>query len=178
MSLQSWQETIYTMIGNGPTLTAAAEALMVPDFSIPASYMYPGRVLRATLFGKASNAVTTPGTVTLRCRWGGLAGTVLAASAALTQNVAVQTDKSWWLTFYIQCLTVGSTGTFITFGTAHRGNQAAAAVADMTPDLIPANTPAAVTVDTTTAKLLSFTAQPSLATASWTCMQYVLEAMN
>ena len=66
MSMQSWEETIYTMLADGPTLTAAAEALLVPDVSIPAAYMYPGRILRATLFGKASNVITTPGTLTLR----------------------------------------------------------------------------------------------------------------
>lgn len=178
MSMQSWEETIYAMVADGPTLTAAAEALLVPDVNIPAAYMYPGRILKATLFGKASNAVTTPGTLTLRTRWGGLAGVVLAASAALTQNVIVQTNKSWWWEMYLVCRTVGATGTFLTYGTAHRGNCAAAVVADMTPDLVPDSGLAAVTVDTTIAKLLSFTAQPSLSTASITAMGYKLEAMN
>lgn len=178
MSMQSWQELIYVMLGDGPTLTAASEALLVPDVSIPANYLYPGRLLRATIGGKASNAVTTPGTLTLRARWGGLAGVVLGASAALTQNVIVQTDKSWWLEFLMVCRTVGTTGSMLTVGTAHRGNCAAAVVADITPDLIPANSNAAVSIDTTIAKLLSFTAQPSLATAAITAQFYSLEALN
>lgn len=169
-----WDELIYEQVGNGPTLTAAAEALLVLDVSIPPAYMVAKRILSARLFGKASNAVTTPGTLTIRCRWGGLAGVVLMASAALTQNVIVQTDKTWWMEFDIQCQTEGLTGTFLTAGRMHRGNQAAAAVADITPDLLPPASLAPVTVDTTILKLLSITAQPSLSTASITCMGYQL----
>ena len=175
MSMQSWVETIYSQ-GAGPTLTAAAEALLVTDVTIPAGYMYPGRILHAVITGKASNAVTTPGTLTLRARWGGLAGTVLAASDALTQNVAAQTDKTWLVNFYIMCLTTGTTGTFLTWGSALRGNAQVASVA--APDLIPSASNTGVTVDTTVAKLLSFTAQPSLGTASITAQAYFLKAMT
>jgi hypothetical protein len=174
MSNAIWDELLYEQVGNGPTLTAAAEALLVADISIPPMYMVARRILGIRLFGKASNAVTTPGTLTLRVRWGGLAGVILMQSAALTQNVIVQTDKTWVADLDIQCLTEGATGTFLTCGKMSRGNQAAAAVADMTPDLLPPASLAPVTVDTTITKLLSITAQPSLATASITCMGYQL----
>lgn len=169
-----WDELIYEQVGSGPTLTAAAEALLVSDVSIPPAYMVAKRILCVRIFGKASNAVTTPGTLTLRIRWGGLAGVVLVASNAMTQNVIVQTDKTWFAEADIQCLTEGATGTFLTCGRIVRGNQAAAAVADMVPDMWPAASLAPVTVDTTILKLLSITAQPSLATASITCMGYQL----
>jgi hypothetical protein len=178
MGLTAWREPLFVAIADGPVLTAAAEALLVTDVTIKAGYMYPGRILKATMYGRASNAVTTPGTLTLRARWGGLAGTVLGASAALTQNIIVQTNISWWWEMYIVCRTQGTAGSFMTHGTAHRGNQAAAVAADETPDLIPPNTLAAVTVDTTIDKVLSFTAQPSLGTASITCHSYILEALN
>lgn len=174
MSQALWDELIYEQMGSGPTLTAAAEALMVADVNIPPAYMVAKRILCVRLWGKASNAVTTPGTLTLRIRWGGLAGTVLVASNAMTQNVIVQTDKTWFAEADIQCLSEGTTGTFLTVGRITRGNQAAAAVADMTPDMWPAASLAPVTVDTTTLKLLSITAQPSLTTASLTCMGYQL----
>lgn len=169
-----WDELIYEQVGSGPTLVAAAEALLVSDVSIPPAYMVAKRIICARLFGKASNVVTTPGTLTLRVRWGGLAGVVLAASAAMTQNVIVQTDKTWFAEIDIQCLTEGLTGTFLSCGRIVRGNQAAAAVADMTPDMWPPASLAPVVVDTTILKLLSITAQPSLATASITCMGYQL----
>lgn len=177
MSMQSWVETIFSQ-GAGSALTAASEALLVTDVSIPAGYMYPGRTLHLQLTGKASNVVTTPGTLTVRLRWGGLAGTVLVASAAMTQNVAAQTDKTWTLDAYVRCLTDGATGTFLSWGVMHRGNCAVAAASDLVPDMLPASSNAAVTVDTTAAKLLSVTAQPSLGTASITCLGYVLRALN
>jgi len=180
MSMQSWEEVINVQLAAGSALTAAAEALLVSDVSIPANYMYPGRVLRATLSGIASNAVTTPGTLTLRARWGGVAGTALADSGALTQNVAAQTDRVWLWQIWIVCVTSGATGTFRTFGQICRGNCAIAAVADIAenPTLFPRGTNALVTVDTTIAKLLSFTAQPSLTTASITAQSYLLEAQS
>lgn len=178
MSAGIWDELIYEQMGNGPTLTAAAEALLVQDVNIPMNYMVARRVLGVVMWGKASNAVTTPGTITFRIRWGGIGGVVLVASAALTQNIIVQTDKTWWLWAEIQCQTEGATGTFLTAGTMERGNQAAAVVADMTPDMLPAASLAPVTVDTTIAKLLSITAQPSLATASITCMGYQFFSRN
>ena len=179
MSAGIWDELIYEQMGNGPTLTAAAEALLVQDVSIPPNYMVARRVLGVRAWGKASNAVTTPGTLTIRIRWGGVAGTVLVASAALTQNVIVQTDKTWFLMAEIQCITEGTAGSFLTAGSMQRGNQAAAVVADITPDLLPAASLAAVgSIDTTVIKLLSITAQPSLTTASITCMGYQLFSRN
>ena len=90
----------------------------------------------------------------------------------------VQTNKTWMLQFLILCRAVGAgtVGSLFCIGHGARGNQAAAAVADMVPDLYPAATPAAVGVDTTLAKALSITATPSLATASLTGHHYLLEA--
>lgn len=177
MSAQGWVESVYSQ-GAGTALTAAAEAKLVGDVTIPAGYMNAGRLLRLTLVGKASNVATTPGTLTIRVRWGGLAGTVLVASAAMAQNVAAQTDKTWTLEIFIRCLSDGATGTFLTWGIMHRGNCAVAAASDLVPDRLPENSLAAVTVDTTVATALSVTAQPSLATASIQAMAYAVESMN
>ena len=175
--MQSWCETVYVQ-GTGSALTAAAEALLVTDVTIPAGYMYPGRILRAHLVGKESSVATTPGTMTFRIRWGGLTGTVLMASPAFTRNVAIQSNETWTMDFWIQCLTVGATGTFLTWGVMQRGACAVAVVADITPDLLPKDTLAAVTVDTTVAAALSVTAQPSLSDGSITALAYKLIAEN
>lgn len=177
MSKQSWKELVWVQ-GAGPALTAAAEALLVTDVTVPAGYMDVGRVLHLHLVGKESSVVTTPGTMTFRVRWGGIAGTVLVASPAFTRNVIVQVDETWTLDVWVMCLTVGATGTFLTWGSMQRGACAAAVVADITPDILPKDTLAAVTVDTTTAKALSVTAQPSLADGSITCLAYKLTAEN
>lgn len=178
MSMQSWVETIYTQ-GSGTTLvSSSSEALLVSDVNIPAGYMYPGRILKIQVAGKASNQAT-PGNITFRLRWGGISGTVLGSSA-FTQAAGALTDQTWYATIFVQCLTAGATGTFLTWGHFQRGNCAVAAVGDIKPDLFPISSLAAVTVDTTTAKALSFTGQfaTSSATNSITAMGYVLTAEN
>lgn len=179
MSAQTWEEVISVMVADGPTLTAASEALLVPDVSIPANYMYPGRMLRGRLWGKASAAITTPGTLRIRIRWGGLAGTLLADSGTMSQRASsASTNETWMLEFEVVCRAAGSSGSFVTFGSMNRRNKLNAAATDALPDLLPVSAPAAVTVDTTTVNLLSVTATPSLTTASITCMGYSLEATN
>lgn len=173
MSAQSWEELVYAQ-GAGSALTAAAEAKLVGDVTLPAGYMTAGRILRLRLAGKASNVVTTPGTIQFRVRWGGLSGTVLLDSTALTQNTAAQTDKTWVMDLEIRCISDGATGSFLTVGSVTRGN--AAAIGDT--DTLPPASLAAVTVDTTVATALSITAQPSLATASIQAMIYSVTSRN
>jgi hypothetical protein len=180
MSQQSWVETIYSQGAGTAIASSTTESLLVSDVNIPANYMYPGRILRITLAGKCSNVVTAPGTQTFRVRWGGISGTVLVASAALTQNVAAQTDKTWFADLYIQCVSAGATGSFMTYGHMQRGNCAVGAVGDIFPDMLPAGSLAAVTVDTTTSKALSISAQASVSTSgtSIQCLGYVLTSDN
>jgi hypothetical protein len=179
VSVQSWEEVISIMVADGPTLTAASEALLVPDVVIPANYMYPGRMLRGHLWGKASAVITTPGTLQFRVRWGGLAGTLLLDSGAMNQRAAsASTNESWSCWFEIVCRSAGSSGTFMSYGEAIRRNKEDAAAVNALPDTLPVSGNAVVAVDTTTAKNLSFTATPSLTTASITCQGYTLEATN
>jgi len=136
--------------------------------------------------------VTTPGTLTLRVRWGGVAGTVLVASAALVMDVTARTNAFWYLACTITCRTAGSSGTFISGGFCFIVNQkGAVAVASNTEfntfvmALGSAGAPiassnAAVTVDTTTDKLLSVTATESVSTSptNLTCNSRVIEVLN
>lgn len=179
MSTQGWVETIVAGTVSGITLTAAAEAILIPDTPFVANYFYPGRIVRARLFGKASAVITTPGTLDLRVRWGGVAGTVLTDTGALTQRSAsASTNESWEWETLIMCGASGSSGTFSAFSKAIRQNKQNAAATDSAPDLAPVSGNAPVTVDTTTAKSLSFTAQPSLTTASITCLGWIIESLT
>jgi hypothetical protein len=96
MGQQNFTDILRASYVDGPTLTAAAEALLFPDYTFPADWWKVERAVRLTMYGRASNAVTTPGTIQFRLRWGGLAGILLCDSGALTQNVAVQTNKTWF----------------------------------------------------------------------------------
>lgn len=178
MGQQNFTDILRASYVDGPTLTAAAEALLFPDYTFPTDWWKVERAVRLTMYGRASNAVTTPGTIQFRLRWGGLAGILLCDSGALTQNVIVQTNKTWMIQFLIICRAVGSgtNGSLFTIGHGQRGNQAAAVVADMVPDLYPSAAPAAVGVATNAATALSITATPSLGTASITGHHYLLEA--
>jgi hypothetical protein len=178
MGQQNFTDILRASYVDGPTLTAAAEALLFPDYTFAADWWKVERAVRLTMYGRASNAVTTPGTIQFRLRWGGLAGILLCDSGALTQNVAVQTNKTWMLQFLIICRAVGSgtAGSLFAIGHGLRGNKSVAALADITPDLFPPATPAAVGVATNAATALSITATPSLTTASITGHHYLLEA--
>lgn len=177
MSVQSWVETIAASLADSTAVTGTAEAVMVPNLTLPANYMYPGRVLRARMSGKISNVVTTPGTITLRARWGGVAGTVLAASDAIAMNIVAQTDDAWEAEFYITCRTAGASGSFLTSGKAFFGNIVAASIGQA--QLIPSASNAAVgSLDTTAATALSFTAKFSVNLNSLTVLQSTLESMS
>ncbi len=184
-SIQSWRETLYAPLADGATVTAAAEALMLPIFTLPANYLYPGRVLKWTLMGRQSTAITTPGTITFRLAYSatGLGAVVMATSGAFAPDpTAVATN----LTFMIQWWTVvrssGTAGTAMAWGkidwSDYDDASLATLVANMGMDVAPTATPAVATIDTTVARALSPTYQPSLATASMTCHAGILEALT
>jgi len=190
---QDWVETLDGIVVDGTQISnTTSETIVCPDFNIPRYWMYPGRILRLWAFGVNSNVVTTPGTLTLRVRWGGVGGVVLLASAAIGLDTAARTNALWNLTAYIVCRTVGATGTFMSGGMAAAVNVLASvgisnngAFNNLVSMLGSAGAPiasgnAAVTVDTTVDKLLSVTAQFSVATSptNLTCQQRIIEALN
>lgn len=180
MGLQTWQEALFVNNVNGTAITgSAAEALVFPDIVVPAGYMTLGKTLRLTCYGQISNVVTTPGTVEWWIRWGGLAGVVLATTAAPTMTAVAQTNLTWTMQATIVCRSVGATGTFMTTGFVFTpNNDLSAAINGQQMWMMPASAPAVVTVDTTIAKNLSVTAKFSLTTASMTGITETLEAMN
>lgn len=187
MGAQNWVETLDTIIADGTQISnTTTETIICPDFSIPAFYMAPGRTLSLWAFGVNSNVVTTPGTLIIRVRWGGVAGTVLLASAAQGLDTTARTNALWALNAWIVCRTAGATGTFMSGGMWWQINLLSSTASNLLPALLgSAGTPlasgnAAVTVDTTTAKLLSVTAQFSVATnpTNLSCQQRIIEVLN
>lgn len=171
MGLQTWQEALFVNTVSGTAITGiSTEALIFPDIVVPAGYLTLGKRLRMSADGQISFAAT-PGTLTVRVRWGGIAGVVLATSAAVTgANV---TNLTWRFYFDIICRSVGATGTAMATGSFE-----SAAIPSPSIFYLPASAPAVATIDTTIAKNLSFTGQFSLTTAAMTGINYTLEAMN
>lgn len=185
MGVQGWEETLDSIIADGTQISnTTTETIVCPDFNIPAYYLAPGRVLRITAAGLVSNVVTTPGTLTIRVRWGGVAGTVLLASGAMALDTTARTSYPWWLQCVMICRTAGATGTMMSFGRLDTPDTVAATAANLLPQLMTsAGSPAAnaaVTIDTTAAKLLSVTGQFSVATSptNLTCQVRLLEVLN
>ena len=186
MPMQTWRQTLYTTIADGTAVTAAAETILVPDYTLPAGYLYPGALLKYSAFGRMSSAITTPGTFTWRTRWGGVGGVALAASGAIAPDpTAASTNVAWFVEFYIQCRSVGTAGTAMSWGRMWQNDidDGAAAVANLTTALnnqqaVFPDAAATAAIDTTTAKALSITVTPSVATGSVTCHHALLESLS
>jgi hypothetical protein len=185
--VQGWVEALDSIVADGTQISnSTAEAIICPDFNIPAFYFAPGRTLRYWAFGVMSNVVTTPGTFIYRIRWGGVAGVVLVQSGAQGLDTTAHTNALWAAWTYIVCRTAGATGTFMSGGQWANFNLLASTAANLLPAMLgSAGAPGAsgnvaVTVDTTAAKLLSGTGTFSVATSptNLTCQQRVIEALN
>jgi hypothetical protein len=172
-SLQTWHENLYCTIADGAqVLNTVTETIMVPNFLLQTGYLYPGRSLRYTLYFDFSTVITTPGTMTLRLRWNGVAGTVLAASGAFAPDpTAAGTAISGMVQFLMVCRSIGAAGNIMTMGILNLGDyddaSAAALKANVDMSVIPTSAPAQVAVDTTvSAPPLSPTVAFSVATAT------------
>lgn len=177
MSTQRWTELLAWTDTDGTAIhTTTTETIIFPDVTIPANYMQYGRVLRLRAFGKLSTTGTP--TITFAIRWGGVAGTLLATTEAIT-CASGAANTAWSLEAFLQTRTNGSTGTILAFGdcmvnlTASTQTSGAFSVSGF-------DAPAAVTVDLTTDKALSLTADWSASSASNTLtgMLYTIEALN
>ena len=101
-------QVIASSYTDGPTLTAAAAASMVPTYvptTLPAGYWQIGRIWRLRASGRISCAVTTPGTARFDLRLGGV---VAWDSLAIPLNIVVKANVSWDLDVLLTCRAVGS----------------------------------------------------------------------
>ncbi len=189
---QGWAQLEGVIVSDGGPLTAAAEAIMVPDFLL--AIPRPGQSMVAvtytySLFGELSMAVTTPGNFQLRLRYGGLAGVLLAAGDVIAPTGTQVITK---VGFELQYLVTVRTVPTLTTATAWcQGRWDCPGTLETTPAsttimvthlksrMIPSNTPAvSPSIDVSAAKALSPTYQPSLTTASLTTHLAVVKSLN
>ncbi len=185
-SMQSWEELIYATIADGAqVLNTTTETIMVPDFTLPANYLYPGRALKYTILGDVSTVITTPGTITAALRYGGVAGTALATSGAFAPDpTAASTNQTCMFEFFTVARAAGSSAASFTIGRAVWGDyddaSATTIVGNLNMTMIPATGPAAVNINTTAANALSPTIKFSVSTATtqFTAHIALLEALS
>lgn len=166
-------------------LNSTSEAIIAPDFTFSANdnRIYQGAAFNLRAWFEVSNVVTTPGTLTLRVRWGGVAGTVLATSGAISLDTTARTSYTGSIDADLIVRSIGSAGSMFCMGRAFLNNVPAGAagapqgIYTMTSGGL--NVPAVVgSLDTTTSKALSITAQFSVntATTQLTCHNRIITA--
>lgn len=185
MSRQYFSETLSWITSSGTAVAStAAETIVVPNLTIPANLMQDGRLLRLRLYG-GYGTTGTP-TLTFRARWGGVAGTALATSGAITTGSGVGGGASmtamWGLELYIQVRANGATGTVMTNGFAELATTGTAATSayPVASGATGGTTPVIATVDLTADTALSVTVTwgTSNAANSIQCHNYSVEAIN
>lgn len=175
MSRQFWQEAVWWADADGTAVAnTTTESILFVDQTIPANFMQYGRFLIVRAFGKLSTTGTP--TMTFALRWGGVSGTLLATTEAMTMGSGVS-NVNWSIEAYIQTRSNGAAGTLIVFGDVSVQTSATAVVAG-TFGVSGYDAPAAVTVDLTAATALSLTADWSAASASNTITGMLYTAMS
>lgn len=154
-------------------LNSTSETIICPDFQFTANdpRIYPGAQFNIKCYFEVSNVVTTPGTLTMRVRWGGVAGTLLATTAAVALSATARTSYTGSLDCDLVWRTIGAAGSCFAMGEVHLNDVPTGA--DSAPQSIytmtsaGANVPAVVSsLATTSAQALSVTAQFSVSTAT------------
>jgi len=144
------------------TVSATTTETVVDTLAIPAGNAAGGTVYRLVVMGTADNpSDASPGTLTLRARLGGVAGTILATTVVQTPTSTAQSNKGWIATADLINITSGVTGTW-------RGGMT---VVDEISTAFPSatfNAPAAaITVSSIAAQDFVITVQWSEATAGY-----------
>ncbi|MET3349024.1 UNVERIFIED_ORG: hypothetical protein ABID57_000693 [Arthrobacter sp. UYEF1] len=184
MSRQFWSETVAWATAPGTAVAnTATETIVFPNTTLPGNFLQDGRAIRLRIQGQYSTTATP--TLIFTLRFGGVAGTVLCKTAAVTLPTIVA--GVFDLDIMVQTRSNGATGTVMAIGTAniHAGvaPTVASAVGNAATTPMTAGgvlAPAVATVDLTADTALSITATWSAASASNTLtgLNYTIEAMN
>lgn len=187
---QGFNEVLAVDVADGTQISATTtETIVTTDFTFagPDPHNYQGATFRITGYADVSTVVTTPGTLTLRLRWGGVGGTVLVASGAFAPSTVATTSAFLEYTFLYTVRSIGASGSIFALGKMWLNNFDPTSATTLKNELnmvgMPPNgtTPAVVSsLDFTTAKALSVTAQFSVSTAGTQLTNHlrVLECLN
>lgn len=189
MSRTKWVETLVTAHGDGPTLTAAAEALCIRHECLhvfPPGFFEVGVSLRVRMQGIISCAVTTPGTAKFKIQIG--AATAFDGGA-MPLNIVAKTNVPWLYEALLTCREVGGTVATNDVKLWSAGRfESEAVVGSPLPTvggsgvlLLPFNASPSLMAtgfDNQNANQFAVLYTPSLATASMTVQQFSLEALN
>ena len=187
MSRQYWMECISWATSSGVAVAnTTTETILFPNVTIPANYMQDGRCLMLRVKGQHSTLGSGTVTLLFTVRWGGVSGTIIAKTAAITQLISL-TAAYWEFELDMQTRSNGSAGTVMANGEARVFGATAPTIGSATgaPAIGPITnggqiTPATATLDLTADTALSVTVTHGAASASNTVtgLQYIIISKN
>ena len=153
--------------------TSTTETSLSAAINIPANVLEAGSVLRCTARGVYGTDAIAP-TLQMRVRWGGVAGTVLGDTGAVTA-VAALVNRGWEVEFLIRVVSIGATGTMECQGMCTLNTSGTLG----TNQHFDMENTAVVTVDTTVINDLCITADWGTSDADNTiiCRQWLVERL-
>ena len=185
---QGYIATLLNSIADGSALsnttTATSILPVIAKPTLPANYLFAGKMFRVRASGRISTVVTTPGTLTLDLRFGSVN---VFSSGAMTLNIVAQTYVGW---IYDSLITVRAVGATTTANVLGQGMWISHAVIGSPlptaggagEHVLPYNAAPAVGTgfDSTAAQLVDLFATWSVANAanSIQCHQFLLEDLN
>lgn len=181
MSLQSWSEVLMSSQADGPTISTATTASIIPThalLTIPANFWSIGKRMRVTIRGRMSNVVTTPGNITFLIKFG---ATTVWTSQAQAMNTTAKTNVTFQLVVDLVCRAVGSgtSTTLLGVGQFTSESIVGAAAGQPLDVFMPATAPAVGTgFDCTVSQLMDTQVTFSVASNAITTHMYTVEALN
>lgn len=187
MSRQYWEELLSWATSSGTAVAnTTTETILFPNVTVPANYMQDGRTLHLVVIGQHSTLGSGTVTLLFTVRWGGVSGTVICKSAAITQLISL-TAALWMFEVWITTRSNGSSGTVMGNGWAMVAGATAPTIGSATgaPAVAPMTnggqvTPATASLDLTADTALSVTVTHGAANASNTVtgLNYTIESWN
>lgn len=171
---------------DGPTLTAAAAASMIPvnsKITLPSNYFELGSMWRLRASGRISSVITTPGTARFDLRIGAVVA--FDSLAILLDTVAGHTTVGWMLDVLLTCRSVGNSTLTTLIGQGTWTCEDILGVPATAPKgvlsaILPWNSAPAVGTgfDNTAQNTVDMFFTQTAATGSMTCHQFAVEELR
>jgi hypothetical protein len=182
VSLQSWGETLVSAQVDGTALTnSVTRASIIPPaaiYTLPANFFSIGKVLRVNFWGRMSNVVTTPGTLTLEVFFG---ATSVFSGGAIALNTTAKTNVTCRGIIMLTCRAIGASANLMGTGDFTSESVVSSAANTANDAMMPATAPAVGSnFDSTASQAVDLRATFSVSTATTSIQlhQYALEALN
>jgi hypothetical protein len=185
---QGYIAALLNSVGDGNALTNTVTATsilpVIAKPTLPANYLFAGKMFRVRASGRISTVVTTPGTLALDLRFGAVN---VFGSGAMALNVVAQTNVGWEYDVMFTVRAVGATTTANVLGQGRWCSHAvigspAPTAGGAGTHVLPFNTAPVIGTgfDSTAAQLVDLFATWSVANAanSITCHQFLIEDLN